>query len=52
MEYNVLTSGSSVNLAERVNDLINFGWEPIGGVGLMVNNNGTSVWFQAVIKGD
>lgn len=52
MEYQILGGNSAALLEEKVNDVVNFGWKPIGGVSLTVDNYQNKVWIQAMIKGD
>jgi hypothetical protein len=58
-EYRIIVENCSVRLTERVNEMLNEGWELQGGVsGLSENTTGrnqigtshTRVWAQAMIK--
>lgn len=45
MEYTIVSSETEKNLIEKVNDLIQLGWEPEGGVA--VSSDGT--FYQAMV---
>jgi hypothetical protein len=37
-------------LAERVNDLREAGWTPIGGVGVATTSGGNTMYMQAMVR--
>lgn len=52
MKYKILAGDTAHFLEECVNESIAFGWKPIGGVNLTVDNYGNKVWIQAIVVGD
>jgi hypothetical protein len=51
MNYRIVESSNRYDLATEVNDLIELGWRPRGGVSL-VYSGFTETWAQAMVKKD
>ena len=50
LDYNVVTSSEPMKLTEKVNELIKYGYMPIGGVTAAMIDPGSLVLFQAMLK--
>lgn len=51
-KYTVVTGDTRYSLVQAVNQIIDRGWEPIGGVQAMVVGGGFSEYHQAMILRD
>lgn len=50
MKYHVVTADNIIGLIERVNELILSGFEPQGGIQVILNTDGSFVYFQAMVQ--
>jgi hypothetical protein len=50
LDYNVVTAGEHMELTRKVNELITFGYVPIGGVTAAMIDPNSLVLFQAMLK--
>lgn len=50
MKYHVVTADNIIGLIERVNELISSGFEPQGGIQVILNKYGTFLYFQAMVR--
>jgi len=50
MEYLVIESDSSMDFIKQVNNALQYGWRPQGGVMVFLNRNEKQWYYQAVVK--
>jgi hypothetical protein len=50
MNYRIVESSNRYDLATEVNDLIERGWRPQGGVSLAYHSGYKETWAQAMVK--
>ncbi len=50
MKYLIIQANTIDALAAKVNDVLDLGWEPQGGIATEVCWNDNRVYFQAMIK--
>ena len=50
MKYHVVTSDTLIGIIERVNELIPSGFEPQGGIQVILNTDGSFAYFQAMVQ--
>lgn len=50
IDYKVLTNSDNILLSDNVLEHMEIGWQPQGGVSMIMNGTYSELWAQAIVK--